>query len=64
MALKGKFDAGIDVQLEGVGEHVVSSLMKLFLREMPHSLFTPELVGDFAEVIEGNSDSTGVSSSY
>ena len=46
-ATKDKFDAGVAVDLDKVGPHSVSGLVKLFLRNLPQPLLTFEAYDDF-----------------
>eukprot|EP01133_Synstelium_polycarpum_P015368 gene15368-18229_t len=49
-ALKTDFDNGVDVDLNPVlDQHVVSGILKLYLRQIPETLFTEE----FSDTLEG-----------
>ncbi|ORY98852.1 hypothetical protein BCR43DRAFT_455175 [Syncephalastrum racemosum] len=55
-ALKEEFDQGADVNLLESGvyhdTHAVAGLLKLWLRELPGSVLTQELLGEFLPVID------------
>ncbi|KAF2071201.1 hypothetical protein CYY_007487 [Polysphondylium violaceum] len=62
-ALKNEFNNGVDVDLsQQLDQHVVSGILKLYLRQIPETLFTNEFSEELEALREGGNSVEAVSS--